>query len=602
MTTDRPALRLGTRGSQLALTQSGLVADALRAFGAEVELVVVRTAGDDRPPSTAWGEGAFVMALEAALLDGRIDAAVHSAKDVPTAEDPRLAIAAYPPREDPRDALVAREPGATLATLPVGAVIGTDSPRRAAFLRAARPDLATRPLHGNVDTRLRKLAAGDADALVLAVAGLRRLGLESRITEILPAAVALPAPGQGALAVQVRADDPMARPLVARLDDPATRAAVEAERAFLRASGGGCRAPLGALAEVDGATITIRGAAAHEGSVPVGDAPPTDAAAAPGTTFTAGAGPGLAAPLVARGERSGSVDDRLALATKLADALADALAVGGRRDAGRDPSAGMPHAGAPRVLVTREPGRPEALALALVARGLDPLVTPTIELRPALPGGPLDEAAGDLTRYAWVVVTSAAGAEALADAAARAGVTLVAARIAAVGAGTADAVAGRGGRATFVPSRATGATIAAELPIAPGDRVLLARADVADTALPAGLRARGAVVDEVVAYHTVEAPEASRLPARDAIRSGVAAITFASGSAVRGLLALLPPNERAVARRTPACCIGPTTAAAARDAGFEHIFEAEAASIDALADLVATSHAGIRGRPLEVPR
>jgi uroporphyrinogen-III synthase len=254
------------------------------------------------------------------------------------------------------------------------------------------------------------------------------------------------------------------------------------------------------------------------------------------------------------------------------------------------------------VLVTREPGRPGALALALVARGFDPIVAPAIELRPALPGGPLDEAAGNLTRYAWIVVTSAAGAESLADAAERVGASLAGARLAAVGAGTADALLARSGRAAFAPSRATGAALAAELPLAPGDRVLLARADAADAGLPAGLRARGAVVDEVVAYHTIEAPEASRQPARDAIRSGVAAITFASGSAVRGLLALLPPAERHVARRTPACCIGPTTAAAAREAGFERVLEAEAASVDALAELVPTSHAGTPGRPLEVPR
>jgi len=600
VTIEGPALRLGTRGSQLALTQSGLVADALRALGADVELVVIRTTGDDRPPSTTWGEGAFVMALETALVEGRIDLAVHSAKDVPTAEDPRLAIAAYPAREDPRDALVCRDPGATLDTLPAGAVIGTDSPRRAAFLRARRPDLVTRPLHGNVDTRLRKLAAGEADALVLAVAGLRRLGLADRITEVLPAAIALPAPGQGALAVQVRAGDPVARPLAARLDDPATRAAVEAERAFLRASGGGCRAPLGALAEVDGATITIRGAAAHEGSVPVGDAPPTDAAAAPGTTFTTVAGIDLPAPRVVRGERQGPIADRLALAGELAVALAGELAASAAARAGET---GRSATWPPRVLVTREPGHPGALSLALVARGLEPTVVPTIELRPALAGGPLDAAAADLGRFGWVVVTSAAGASAIAAGAGRAGGSLERGRFAAVGDATAGALAARGGTVDFVPARATGAALAVELPLTPGERVLLARADAADDTLPAGLRARGAIVDEVVAYHTVEAPEASRGPASDAVRAGIDAIAFTSGSTVRGLLALLPPAEREAARRTPACCIGPATAAAARAEGFERVLEADAASIEALADLVATIHAGApTGRPTEVPR
>jgi hydroxymethylbilane synthase len=595
--TGSPALRLGTRGSALALAQSGMIADDLRTLGAAVELVVIRTTGDDRPPNTVWGEGAFVMALEAALLDGRIDVAVHSAKDVPTAQDPRLAIAAYPHREDPRDALVCREAGHTLATLPAGAIVGTDSPRRAAFLRAHRPDLRTRPLHGNVDTRLRKLAAGEADALVLAVAGLKRLGLEGRVSEALPADVAPPAPGQGALAVQVRADDPVARPLAARLDDPVTRAAVEAERAFLRASGGGCRAPLGALATLVGDTLTIHGAVATEGAVPAGDAPPTQAALTPGTTFTGPADATLPAPRVARGMRRGPVAARGELAAELATELAAELATELAAALGplddRDPETirapEPPRRTAPRVLVTREPGRPGGLSGELRARGIEAAVIPTIELRPAALGGALDAAAADLRSYAWVVVTSAAGADALADAVGRTGGDLASARLAAVGAATADALAARGARATFVPSRAAGALVGDELPMAPGDRVLLARADAADGALPARLRARGAAVDDVVAYHTVEGPEAARRPLRALFaEGGVDAIVFTSGSAVRGLLALLPPAERRAALRTPACCIGPSTAAVARAADFARVAEAAAQSSASLAELVAS--------------
>jgi len=596
VTSDGPALRLGTRGSALALAQSGMIADDLRILGAAVELVTVRTAGDDRPPNTVWGEGAFVMALEAALLEGRVDLAVHSAKDVPTAEDPRLVIAAYPPREDPRDALVCREPGRTLATLPAGAVIGTDSPRRAAFLRACRPDLRTRPLHGNVDTRLRKLAAGEADALVLAVAGLARLGLADRITEILPAEIALPAPGQGALAIEVRADDTVTLPFVARLDDPATRAAVEAERAFLRASGGGCRAPLGALARVDGAAITIHGAAAAEGSVPDGDAPPTEAAAAPGTTFTGAADVSLPAPRVARGVLRGPIVDRFGLAAELATRLAAELAAD-VAPAGSPGDLSPRRDGPARALVTREPGRPGALAEALRSRGLAPVVIPTVDLRPVVSGGPLDAAAANLDGYAWVVVTSANGAEALAGAAGRAGIALSGTRVAAVGAATAEALRRLGATAALVPSRAGGVTLAEELPVDPGDRILLARADAADGILPARLRERGALVDEVIAYHTVEAPEAARLPLRAAFREGIDLIVFTSGSTVRGLVALLPPAERRVALQTPACCIGPSTAAAAREAGFVRVAEAAEASAEALADLAAASAVAIPATP-----
>lgn len=300
-----PRLRLGTRGSALAVAQSSVIAEALRELGAEVELVTVRTLGDDRPPDTAWGEGAFVGALEAALLDGTVDFAVHSAKDVPTTEHPRLTIAAYPVREDPRDALVGREPGMTLAGLPRGARLGTDSPRRGAFLRVARPDLRIHPLHGNVDTRLRHLEEGQTDALVLAVAGLARLGRADRIGQVLPAEVVPPAPGQGALAIQCRADDEVTNSWLARLDDPATRWAVEAEREFLRAMGGGCRAPIGALGRVAGDQITLRAGAA--------------AAEAPGTQ--AGT-----SPRVVWGEVRGPVADRMVLAANLASRLSAELA------------------------------------------------------------------------------------------------------------------------------------------------------------------------------------------------------------------------------------------------------------------------------------
>lgn len=250
--TGTASLRLGTRGSTLATIQSGLVADALRAAGVEVELVSIVTAGDVRPPDTAWGEGVFVGALERALLEGRVDLAVHSAKDLPIEPETDLIVAAYPRRVDPRDGLVARAGGrvAGLDDLPPGSRIGTDSPRRTGFLLAARPDLRIVPLHGNVDTRLARLDGGEVDALVLAVAGLVRLGRAERVSAVLDPTVVAPAPGQGALAVQVRSIDLRTRELVATLDDAATRAAVSAERAVLSATGGGCRAPLGALATV----------------------------------------------------------------------------------------------------------------------------------------------------------------------------------------------------------------------------------------------------------------------------------------------------------------------------------------------------------------
>jgi hydroxymethylbilane synthase len=222
-------------------------------------VVPIVTSGDIRPVDTPWGEGAFVDALEAALREGRIDAAVHSAKDVPVGEDEPadLLVAAYPERADPRDSLVTRSGTACLQSLPSGSVVGTDSPRRTGFLRAARPDLRVVPLHGNVDTRLRRLDDGAVDALVLAVAGLARLGLAGRIDEIVDAIRMPPAPGQGALALQVRRTDVATLAGLASLDDTDVRRAVELERAVLRAHGGGCRAPVGALAASDGSNLAI---------------------------------------------------------------------------------------------------------------------------------------------------------------------------------------------------------------------------------------------------------------------------------------------------------------------------------------------------------
>jgi len=251
-------VRIGTRGSALALVQARLTVAALERSGWNARLVPIETDGDRRAPDTAWGEGAFVKSIEQALLDGRVDIAVHSAKDVPTEEDSRLLIGAYLPRADARDALVLGRPmSGSLDDLPIGAAVGTDSPRRTAFLLARRPDLRVRPLHGNVDTRLRRLDAGEVDAAILACAGLDRLGRGGRIVERIDPDRMPPAPGQGAVAVQIRRDDDRMQDIAAAIDDPPTRIRVEAERALLRRAGGGCRSPIGAFAELDGANLRL---------------------------------------------------------------------------------------------------------------------------------------------------------------------------------------------------------------------------------------------------------------------------------------------------------------------------------------------------------
>jgi hydroxymethylbilane synthase len=291
-------LRVGTRGSLLARTQTDLVVAAL---GTPVEIVPIVTAGDR---STAamdqiGGTGVFVSALRSALLDGDIDVAVHSFKDLPTAAADGIVIAAVPPREDPRDALVARD-GLTLGELPAGSRVGTGSPRRSAQLRALGYGLSIEPLRGNVDTRLGRVAKGDLDAVVLALAGLRRLGRDDEVTEILDPIQLLPAPAQGALAIECRASDEAARAILSTVDSPDSRAAVAAERALLAALEAGCTAPVAALAEIaegdDGIEVFLRGSVtAPDGSRAVrlsATGPVTDAE---------GVGRRLAAELIAEG-------------------------------------------------------------------------------------------------------------------------------------------------------------------------------------------------------------------------------------------------------------------------------------------------------------
>ncbi|MFL6101456.1 MAG: hydroxymethylbilane synthase [Actinomycetales bacterium] len=272
----RTVLRLGTRRSALATAQAQLVADALAPVaGIPVELVPITTSGDRtqsdvQPLEAIGGTGVFVTELRRALLASEVDLAVHSYKDLPTGAYDGLAIGAVPPRADPRDVLVARD-GLTLGELPAGARVGTGSPRRAAQLRALDLGLSVEPIRGNVDTRLRAVSEGRYDAVVLARAGLHRLGRTDEATEVLDPIQVLPAPGQGALAVECRADDDELLTWLAALDDSDSNAAVRAERAVLAALEAGCSAPVGALAEVvdsgDGAELSLRAVvAAPDGS------------------------------------------------------------------------------------------------------------------------------------------------------------------------------------------------------------------------------------------------------------------------------------------------------------------------------------------------
>lgn len=538
-------IRIATRGSALALVQAHLVRDALVSNGHAVELVIVQTAGDVRAPDTAWGEGAFVAAIERALIDGRADVAVHSAKDVPVEEDPRLLIAAYLTREDARDALVVRAGSrvSCIAELPLGAVIGTDSPRRSAFLRAHRPDLHVRPLHGNVDTRLRRLDDGDADALVLAVAGLARLGRADRITQVIEADLMPPAPGQGAVAVQVRITDSVTRDAVAVLDHLPTRRAVTAERRFLRACGGGCRAPIGAMATVDGAGLRMLGGLSDGlGSVAIDSVELPDHA-----------------PMGALQQFAAWLTVQLA---------------------------GLTASDAPVILVTRPVHQAAPLVRRLSERGLGAAIVPAIAVELAPAGGAFDRSVAAMPPGSWLAVTSANGARAAVAAMDRAGLSLGRVRWAAVGRATAGTLHDLGVPEAWVPSRADGATLGGELPVRPGETVVLARGDLAGADLPAILRARGGHVVDAIAYSTTEAPDSSVAMLAAAVERRPQAVMLASASAVRGFVALAGDDPWKVTGMT-ALCIGPGTASTAREHGFVHVLEADQRSDEALVDLAA---------------
>jgi hydroxymethylbilane synthase len=282
---------IGSRGSQLALWQARWIESRLKSLGAECRIEIIRTTGDkitDVPLAKVGTKGLFTKELEEALLAGTIDVAVHSLKDMPTELPHGLCLRAVPAREDVHDAMIGRK----LADLSIGARVGTGSLRRAAQLRAERPDLEIADLRGNLDTRLRKLDEGRYEAIVLAAAGLRRLGWADRITELIPIHIMCPAAGQGALAIETREGDDDAARMGGQLDDPNTRAEVTAERAVLGALGGGCQVPIGANASVLDGQLRLRAVVI----TPAGDR-------------------------VVRGQRSGSTSDAQALGRDLGDEL-----------------------------------------------------------------------------------------------------------------------------------------------------------------------------------------------------------------------------------------------------------------------------------------
>jgi hydroxymethylbilane synthase len=545
--------RVATRGSTLAIIQAQLVADALARRYPEHEfaLTPLTTHGDRHPAmrlSDSPREGVFVKDLEQALLDGRAELAVHSAKDLPTLPTPGLTLAAFLTREDARDVLIARRPS-TLAQLPPGARIGTGSPRRAAQIAAVRPDLKAVEIRGNVDTRLRRLREGAVDALVLAAAGLARLGRLGEAHELLPFEVMLPAPGQGALAVQAIEGSEAAR-LAAAIDDPPTSRAVQAERGLLRRLGGGCLSALGAYALVEGEDLTLQAVVLDDHGA---------------TVIRAGA----------RGPRDSDV----------VEAVADSLESQGAARLLLRPDASL--AGL-RIMVTRADRQAAALVEALEARGATTVRCPVIAIEPIA----VDPAAlQDLGRYDWLVLTSANGVDRLRDLLREAHRDFPAdLKVAAIGPETAARAQEAGMTPALVPPRFVAEALADALSavMAPGARILLARAAGARDVLPDQLRTRGARVDVLETYRAV--PPADVRPQLAACLPEVDMVTFTSSSTVGYFVDALPGQ---MPDRVGVACIGPITAQTARERGLRVDIIAQEYTTRGLVDAIVRSRTPI---------
>jgi hydroxymethylbilane synthase len=549
-------LRLGTRTSKLALWQTQHVAVQLQRHwpALQCELIHMVTQGDkrlDRPLPEIGGKGLFTAELEEALRQGEIDLAVHSLKDLPVEEPADLITGAILSREDTRDVLVAREAW-TLATLPQGAVVGTSSLRRQAQLLAARPDLIVRSIRGNVDSRLRKVLSGEYDAAVMAGAGLLRLGLTAHITEWIDPELMLPAPGQGALAVQCRANDPAVQTLLAAIHDEHAAVTTSAERQLLYRLGGGCSAPIGAYAQIHEGQIELRARVAS-----------TDGRA----VFSASA--------------TGQVADDVA--SQVASLL---LAQGAQVALHRETRpARLPLAGK-RIVVTRPKqevdGQANNLSLLLQSAGAKALEIPAIRIVPAADYSGLHDALHKLATYDWIIFTSRNAVEHF-WAQAPVSFNLVPdelPRVAAVGPATRAALEAHGVAVDAMPQRYLGTEIVAAMIDVGGDlagkHALLPRSAQGGRELPTALAEQGASVDEIALYGPVAATIDE--DARASLASGVDAITFASGSAVRAFADTIRDDTRFADfwAHVMVACIGPSTAEAAHAAGLPvHVIATE---------------------------
>ncbi|MDQ3248935.1 MAG: hydroxymethylbilane synthase [Chloroflexota bacterium] len=581
MSSSSQTLTIGTRASDLALWQTHHIIERLQAAWPGLTCLIkpIVTIGDQtqasgQPLPAIGGKGLFTEALEHALRCSDIDLAVHSLKDLPVDDAPGLLLGAITSRADVRDVLIARN-GWTLATLPTGAIVGTSSTRRAAQLLAARRDLTIRSIRGNVGTRIQKVLAGDYDATLLAAAGVERLGLLAAVTEWLPLTLMLPAPGQGALAVQCRADDLNTRQLLAPLNDLAVRMAVTAERSFLQSLGGGCSAPVAAYATVVGNPLGANNPAYVQMQALV--------ASPDGHRLIRVQGEGAGLTLGSRLARQAIEQGATSL---IAQAQPPAVTVAGADKPLHNK----------RIVITRPREQAGELYACLADLGAAPLAIPVIQIVPLPDLKPLEQAIGQLAQYAWLLFTSANAVTLFCEHLQQHSGDLGAVKVAAVGTATAAVLRQHGIEPTFVPAEFVAAKIAAGLGDVAGQRILWPQALLARPEVSEQLTAHGATVDAIPIYKTL--PIELELAHQLELAQGVDVILFTSGSTVRHFMAALAHKQLDLAalHQPRIACIGPVTAQTAHELGLHvDIVAAEHTTVGLVQALTAYFQKDVQG-------
>jgi hydroxymethylbilane synthase len=535
-------------------------------------IVAMKTQGDkilDVALAKIGDKGLFTKELEIALLNGEADMAVHSMKDLPTMLPAGLLIGCICQRVDPRDVLISRD-GRLLAEMPAGARIGTSSLRRCAQLLHYRPDLRLEPLRGNLNTRLAKLLSNNLDGIILAAAGVERMGWGDRISERLPISICLPAVGQGSIGIEIREDDQEIHHLVQSIHHQSSGAAIIAERALLRKLEGGCQVPIGALGTVTEGVLTVQGVVA-----------------------------GLDGRDLVRDQLSGPVAEAALLGERLAQRLLDQGA--GRilqNVRGCLAGADQPLLGK-RVLVTRSRSQAGVLSEKIKALGGETWECPVIEIVPPADCTPLDKAITDLEAYDWLVFTSVNGVKffmARMDSRQKGRGSLAKLRIVAIGPRTREEIEGYGLFCEFTPQEYVAEAVIEQLGRRQikGQKILLPRADIARRVLPEALRAMGAEVDEVTAYQTVTAAGDAQELRKMLQEKRLQVLTFTSSSTVRNFVQMIgAANIPALTAGTVVACIGPVTADTAGELGLPVTVQAADYTVDGLVKAILDYYRGV---------